>query len=197
MARQLIVRHSMLRAALGGLALGLLWGVAARVYMRLVAPDPDFSWVGTLFILGLAGFLGTGLGLVWAAKAQGRRRWWLLALLPGLLLFAGQGIPFIPAFVLGGLAFTHRHSALRGLGAAAIVGGVVGFWFLVRFDSDTMLSTPTDMLVRLIVGMTVLSLGVAAAGSVLYRRWEPRTRSATIAPIGRADVAAGEGALAT
>lgn len=197
MARGLVQRRPLLRGALCGLGLGLLWGVAARVYMRLVADNPEFSWVGTLFILTLAGLLGTGLGLVWAAKVHGRRRWWLLALLPGLLLFAGQGIPFIPAFLIGGLAFTRRHWALRALGAAGIVGGVVAFWSEVRFDSDTMLSTPTGMLVRLVVGMAVLSLGVAAGGSVLYRPWAARTRSATIEPIGSADVAAGEGALAT
>ena len=36
-------------------------------------------------------------------------------------------------------------------------------------------------------------LGVAAGGSVLYRPWAARTRSAIIEPIGSADVAAGEG----
>lgn len=172
-------RHPMLRGALAGLGLGLLWGVAARVYMRLLAENPSFSWVGTLFILGLATLLGTGLGLVHSAQSEGRRRWWLLALFPGVLLFAGQGMPFIPAFVVGGLLFSRRHWALRALGAAGIVGGVVLLWAILRLDEETMLSAPPELMVRALVGFAVLSLGIAAGSSVLYRRWAPRTGPVT------------------
>ncbi len=167
--------HPMLRGALAGLGLGLLWGVAARIYMRLLAENPSFSWVGTLFILGLAALLGTGLGLVHCAQSTGRRRWWLLALFPGVLLFAGQGMPFIPAFVVGGLLFSQRHWALRALGAAGVAGGVVLLWSILRLDEETMLSAPPELVARALVGFAVLSLGIAAGSSVLYRRWAPRT----------------------
>jgi hypothetical protein len=173
-------RHPMLRGALAGLGLGLLWGVAARIYMRLVAENPSFSWVGTLFILGLAALLGTGLGLVHSAQSEGRRRWWLLALFPGVLLFAGQGIPFIPAFAVGGLLFSRRHWALRALGAAGTASGVVVLWSIMRLDEETMLSAPPELITRALVGFAVLSLGVAAGSSVLYRRWAPRPRRATV-----------------
>jgi hypothetical protein len=172
-------RHPMLRGALAGLGLGLLWGVAARIYMRLLAENPSFSWVGTLFILGLAGLLGTGLGLVHCAQSEGRRRWWLLALFPGVLLFAGQGMPFIPAFAVGGLLFSRRHWALRALGAAGTASGVVLLWAILRLDEETMLSAPPELITRALVGMAVLSLGVAAGSSVLYRRWAPRRGRAT------------------
>ncbi|HEY7719980.1 MAG TPA: hypothetical protein VH915_14550, partial [Pedococcus sp.] len=93
---------------------------------------------------------------------------------------------------------TRRHWALRALGAAASVAMVVVLGVLLGgVDQQTMTTLPTSALVSGVVGFAVLSAGMAAAGSVLYRRWEPRTRSATIAPIGSADVAAGEGALAT
>jgi hypothetical protein len=171
-------RHPLLRGALAGLGLGLLWGVGVRVFMRLVSDDPSFSWAGTLFILGLSGVMGLGLGVVAAAKASGARRWWRLALLPGLLLLAGQGMPFIPAFALGGLLFTRRHVVLRAVGAVAIAGGVVVLWSLIRLNQDTMLSMPAPMLVRGLVAFTVLSVAMAAGSSVLWRPWAPRAKGA-------------------
>ena len=51
-------RHPILRGALVGAGLGVVWGVGVRVFMRLVSDNPSFSWVGTLFILGLAALLG-------------------------------------------------------------------------------------------------------------------------------------------
>src|SRR5262245_57113823 len=44
----------------GGLLGGLVLGVVARVWMRMITDDPEFSWGGTLFIVigfGLFGFL--------------------------------------------------------------------------------------------------------------------------------------------
>lgn len=40
---------------LGALALGII----ARLWMRLIAPEPDFTWSGTIFIV--AGFTVFGL----------------------------------------------------------------------------------------------------------------------------------------
>lgn len=173
-----MARHPVLRGALVGAGLGVLWGVGARVFMRLVTDNPGFSWAGTLFILGLSTLMGLGLGVVAAAKANGARRWWLLVLLPGLLLLAGQGMPFIPAFVLGGLLFTRRHVALRAVGAAAIAGSVVVLWSLIKLNQETMLSMPLPQLVRGLVAFTMLSVALAAGSSVLWRRWAPRPVSA-------------------
>ncbi|SER74335.1 hypothetical protein SAMN05216199_1058 [Pedococcus cremeus] len=166
--------HPVLRAAVTGAGLGVLWGVGARVFMRLVTDNPGFSWAGTLFILGLAALMGMGLGVVAAAKATGARRWWLLALLPGLLLLAGQGMPFIPAFVLGGLLFTRRHALIRAVGAVGVVGSVVVLWFLIRLNQDTMLSMPVPQLVRGLVAFAALAVALAAGASVLWRPWAAR-----------------------
>jgi hypothetical protein len=184
-------RHPVLRGALVGAGLGVLWGVGARVFMRLVSDNPSFSWVGTLFILGLSMLMGVGLGVVAGAKASGARRWWLLALLPGLLLLAGQGMPFIPAFFLGGLLFSRRHVVLRALGALSIIAGVVVLWSLLRLNQDTMISMPTPMLVRGLVGFVVLSVALAAGGSILYRPWAPRPAGAAAGASGAAAGAAG------
>ena len=187
----------MVRGAVTGFGLGVLWGVAARIWMRLISDHPEFSWAGTLFILVLAGILGTGLGLLAAAKASGRRRWWRLALVPGLLLFAGQGMPFAPAFLVGGLAFSDRRAPLRLLGAAGLLASLGLFGWLVSLEDGALTDTPAARLATLVVGFAALATAVAAGGSVLYRRWSPSTRRATSSPIGSADVAAGEGALAT
>lgn len=175
-------RHPVLRGALVGAGLGVVWGVGVRIFMRLVSDNPGFSWAGTLFILGLAGLMGTGLGILAAAKAHGGRRWWRLAVLPGLLLLAGQGMPFIPSFLLGSLAFSRRHPALRALGVAAIGGGVWVLWWLIHLNTDTMLSMPTAMLVRGLVGFTLLSVAMAAAASVLWRPWAPRPETLRTEP---------------
>lgn len=172
--RSFLGRHPVFRGALVGAGLGLLWGVGVRVFMRLVSENPSFSWVGTGFILGLSMLMGIGLGVLAAAKATGARRWWRLALLPGLLLLAGQGMPFIPAFVLGGLLFSRRHVALRVLGGLSIPAGVVVIWALMRLNQETMLSMPTPMLVRGLVAFAILSVALAAGASVLYRPWAPR-----------------------
>jgi hypothetical protein len=154
-------------AALLGLGAGLAWGVAARVWMRLVTTEaPGFSWVGTLAILGLAGVFGAGVGLWWSARgAEGRRRWRRLALLPGLLLFAGQGLPFLPAFIGGALA-RRGYPLLRPLAAVTVVGPAVALWWGVRFDEVTFLAAPARVQVAMLVGMPLLALAVAVAGHV-------------------------------
>jgi hypothetical protein len=87
-------------------------------------------------------------------------------------------MPFIPAFLLGSLVFTRRHVALRVLGALAIPAGVVVIWAMMRLNQETMLSMPTPMLVRGLVGFAILSVALAAGASVLYRPWAPRAAEA-------------------
>ena len=66
------------RAAAAGLALGGGWGVAARIWMRLITTDPEFTWSGTGFILGATGIGGLALGLMYGVRRAGRSRWWRL-----------------------------------------------------------------------------------------------------------------------
>ena len=98
--------RALLRGLVVGMGLGLVWGVVARVFMRLLTTTPSFSWSGTLFILGLAAVAGACLGLVHAARVAGRSRWWRLAALPALALFAGPGIVLPPATI--GMAMVLR-----------------------------------------------------------------------------------------
>jgi hypothetical protein len=118
-----------------GAGSGLLWGVAARVWMRLIAEDPAFTWSGTLFIVGAATVVGLGMGLAAAAR---RNRWRLrrTATVFGggavILLGAGAGFITLPTIILGGLALTRPRItlpvrlAVLGLAGLAVVatGGV-------------------------------------------------------------------------
>lgn len=108
----------MARGVGAGIAMGLAWGLVARAFMRLLSTDPEFSWSGTLGILALAAVAGGGVGLVRAARRAGRSRWWRLSVVPGLLLFFGQGLLLVPSAV--GLALV-----LRGGPRTRIVGSLL------------------------------------------------------------------------
>ena len=104
-------------------------GVAARAWMRLIAADPEFTWSGTLFIVGLFTVVGTAQGCALAVR---RRRWprWAQAIVrvlagaAALLLGAGAGSVLIVTLVCAPLAIARtgwRRSVrvvLAGLAAA-------------------------------------------------------------------------------
>jgi len=161
-------RHVLLRAALIGFGLGAAWGVVARAWMRLVSTEPEFSWSGTLMIVGLSGVLGLLIGLSWRARhATGRRQWFRLLFVPGLLLFAGQGAPLAPGLLVAG-PLLRRPGLLARMGTAlALFGPAVLLWWSERLDEDTMLSAPTRVQLCLLVGMPVLSTALALAGHLV------------------------------
>ena len=154
-----------LRAALIGFGLGAAWGVVARVWMRLVSTTPDFSWSGTLMIVGFSAVLGLLVGLSWRARhATGWRRWLRLLFVPGLVLFAGPGIPLAPGFLVAG-PLLRRRGLLARLGTIlSIVGPAAFLWWSERLDEDTMLGAPPHVQVGLLLGMPVLATALALAG---------------------------------
>ncbi len=157
-----------------GLTLGFAWGALARVYMRLVSTVPEFSWTGTLFIVGLAGVLGALLGVVHAARGRRGRVWWRLAVLPGLLLFAGPGLVLLPALLLGGFAWGCRAWWPARVLAAVVVAAVP----VVLWVTTPALDRVGVSAVVSVGGFWVLSLALAAAGSTWFRRWPTREPAA-------------------
>ncbi len=112
--------HSALWAIPAGLVAGLVLGVIARVWMRLIAEDPSFSWSGTLFIVGAFGVFGLVHSWVWAARMRLWRRLPLtalraVALVLTLPIFAGAGAIMFPVVVTASLAAwrTDWHRAVR------------------------------------------------------------------------------------
>lgn len=106
-----------------GAGLGLLWGVAMRVWMRFISTSPEFSWSGTLFIFGASTVVGMVLGLARHRRRVGGAGWWRLSLLALGLLGAGGAVMW-PTVILWGVAFGRRATRwlswpLLALGAAA------------------------------------------------------------------------------
>jgi len=162
------------RAAALGAALGALWGVAARVWMRLVSTSPEFSWSGTLGIVVVAAGLGAGVAVSSRARSlTGWRRAARLAVVPGMVIFAGQGLPLLPAFVVGGLLLRRRHVIARLGTALAVVGPAVLLWWSDRLDEYTMLSTPQRVQLSMLIGMPLLATILALAGDLVWGRRVP------------------------
>ena len=162
----------MARAAVLGAALGAGWGVLARGWMRLVSTAPEFSWSGTLAIVVLAAVLGAGVGVGSVARhVSGWRRWYRLAVVPGMLLFAGQGAPLLPAFVVGGLLLRRRQVLARAGAVVAVVGPAVLLWWTGRLDDTTLTVMPLRAQLALLLGMPVLATLLAMAGHLV---WGPR-----------------------
>ena len=148
------------RGAALGFALGAAWGLLARAWMRLITTDPEFSWSGTLMIIGLSAVLGLGVGVVDAARRTGRTSFWTLAVVPGLLLFMSPGMLLAPSFLLGGLAWGARGRAARVVGLLAVAGSVgVGIWAGLG-----------DITVTYVVGYVALALALARASSLVWQR---------------------------
>ena len=159
------------RAAALGAVLGALWGVAARVWMRLVSTEPEFSWAGTLGIVVLSAVLGAGVAVSSVARSRhGWRRVARLAVVPGMVMFAGQGLPFLPAFVVGGLLLRRRHPLARLATLVVVVGPAVLLWWSERLDEYTMLSAPYRVQIGLLLGMPLLATVLAFAGDLVWGR---------------------------
>lgn len=123
------------RFILIGAGVGLAWGVAMRAWMRFITAQPEFTWSGTLFILGAATITGTVLGLAWHRRASGGRGWWRLAVISLLLLGAGGAVMW-PAVILGALALGRPWKSwirgtlgvLAGASQVPVVIGIADNW---------------------------------------------------------------------
>lgn len=153
-----------------GVALGAGWGILARVFMRLVSTSPEFSWAGTLLIVGLSALLGAGIGLVAGARAAGRTRWWRLAPVPGLFLFASPGMVLLPGAVGVALAASVRRVWLRALLCVAGLGVTLAPALGSEDGEPVLRSAAVWAGVGLVVVATVL-LGLGF--HVWWRRWTP------------------------
>ena len=91
---------------LGGFLGGVAWGIYARVWMRYISTDPEFSWAGTLFIVIGFGIAGLGQSGAYLGRRAGLRRGRMTALrrvvtFASLLpLGMAAGGPMLPAVVL-------------------------------------------------------------------------------------------------
>ena len=96
------------RCWLAGAFGGLVHGVAIRAWMRLISDDPEFSWNGTIFIVGAFTITFSLAGLVVGARRRGWRAGALplrvIAVVGSLSCFLGAGGLMLPTIVFGALA---------------------------------------------------------------------------------------------
>jgi hypothetical protein len=169
-----------------GLVLGALWGVVARVFMRLFAEVREFSWGGTLAIVGVSALMGAALGLVRAARISGRRRWWRLAPLPTLVLFAGPGIVLVPGIVAVAASTRLRRRAVRL--ALASAGVLATTWLAFAAESHGRSPLALAPALLLVAGCTLVAgLGWAE----VLGRWSVRAHDTSSLPVGSAAMPAG------
>lgn len=120
------------RTLAAGLFGGFTLGVIARAWMRLIAEEPDFTWAGTIFILGAFTIFGLTQSVAAVARRRTKRRWTLtVARLIGtvgfLPLFVGAGAIMMPTVVGGGFALARVEwpRVTRWICVVAAMGPVV------------------------------------------------------------------------
>jgi hypothetical protein len=169
----------MLRAFAAGALIGAVWGVFLRVWMRLLVAYGEFTWAGTLLIVGCSAAAGSGLALVRAARRSGRGpgwRWAALLAAP-LVLFPQGVVVLLPALLMGGLAISGRPPRrwrvllVAGSAAPLVVLGVT-------FEAEPM-SMPLPIV---LVVLVALLIALASAGAELFRRWPESNPAAAAGP---------------
>ncbi|MFL6090532.1 MAG: hypothetical protein ACJ71Z_10380 [Aeromicrobium sp.] len=146
---------------------GTLYGVALRGWMRFVSTDPEFSWSGTVYIVGIFTVLGLMAGLVdW-----GRRRGWehkLVAarVVGGVLAlgcFMAAGVAMFPTIVPAalGVARTDWWKPLR----LALTAGAAVIAELVVLGTDEL--TLQRRLVALVLYAALCAVEVSLLARIL------------------------------
>ena len=144
-------------ATLGGVA----WGAAARGWMRLLSTDPEFTWSGTLFILGFSAVVWTGGGIAAVTRhrrSAARKAGTIVGGLMALLLGFGQGMLLLPTALAGGLLLGRRRRKRAATVALAIVAVAPVLLLLVMLWREPELSVPRRLLITLTTPMLCAAL---------------------------------------
>lgn len=96
-------------AAMAGLLVGALWGVVARIWMRVISAEYEYTLNGTLSIIGIFAVFGLGQAVAAVARrsARGRKRQNLaraFAVLTAVPMGLAAGAQMFPTLVLAAVA---------------------------------------------------------------------------------------------
>jgi len=145
-----------------GAGVGMAYGIALRAWMRLVSEHPEFSWEGTLFIVGAFTIAGAAAGLV----AGARRRQWKALLVPtrivavvfSLSCFAGAGVVMLPTIVPGALALARTDWPLWVRRTLAVLSGLSTL--VVFADADSLGVVRTTVAIVIYVGLVLVEIRI-------------------------------------
>jgi hypothetical protein len=177
--------------AVGGLILGgasgMLWGIVARIWMRLISDRPEFSWGGTLWIVVAFACLGGLAGWTRAARRAGGQGWRLgalriIAFLAVVPLATGAGAFLVVGVVVpGALALGQRRwwPAARLLLAlfAALATATISYLFV---REKSMLLAPVSVPLFLLIGWVLVAWVRASLDPV--PRWRGESGDSTELP---------------
>lgn len=129
-------------AAVGrGMAVGVTLGITYRAWMRLISTEPEFTWSGTLFIVGSVTVVAT----LASVSEMTRRRWqrpvprMLVRVIAGLsfiLLASGPGLLTVPVWLPAGLAWGNPSWSRGARRVLWSVAGLTTAGVLITFASD-------------------------------------------------------------
>ena len=113
-----------------GAAAGLTLGVVARVWMRWISTDPEFSWAGTIAIVASFAVFGAAqsaaaVARIRAIRAGGIAVFRVLAVVLSVGLFGAAGAVMLPTVLFGSLAAwrsDHRKSVRLVFSGLALPG---------------------------------------------------------------------------
>ncbi len=142
-------------AILGGAGLGLVWGIAARIWMRLISTNPEFTMEGTAGILIITTVFGAWAGLAFVARRRGWRGWRHYAPRSLAVIF------FIPFGIAGGMPLMLT-VLVATLGITQRV--VIGLWVLAGLVM--LVAVGTDIVIPTIVAVS------APAGAIALTGWK-------------------------
>jgi len=103
---------------LSGLLAGAAWGVVARLWMRFISAEHEFSWSGTLTIVGIFALCGMGQALAAAAlrgdwSRPARIGAQSLAVATALPLGLAAGMIMLPSTLLAAVALGRKRMDRR------------------------------------------------------------------------------------
>jgi len=146
---------------LGGTALGVI----ARAWMRAISDNPEFTWSGTLFIVGGFAFFGTSQAIVAVARRRVRRRWLLTVVrMIGIVgmtpLFTAAGAVMAPTVICGGLAFARVDWPVA---VRWVVGALAGAPVVIIAHAFVSDATSLRQSVVGVIGLVAIYLTLASA----------------------------------
>ncbi len=165
-----------------GLFVGAGWGIVARAWMRLITEHPEFSWSGTLYIVGAPAVIGSVVALAHVAMARGWRAAMLLRVPAGMvhvLLGMGAGALLLPTIVFGSIALARRRFGLAmrivlgllvlavGIPVGVGDGGSTGAAGLIAAGVAVAVLLVSGWRTRVVLGTLAVLAALGVSGTVL------------------------------